>query len=122
MTGTGAWIGLALIVILLVAANKLMKRYGRLGQASQELKELALKQREGRSVPEDLPSWEACLQKLKSYPSDYNRLELEIQFLEAFALYLTQHYPSDARLPELQAAGGYRKDTIWGVKIQRKDQ
>ena len=122
MTGWMAWLGAALLVLILAVVNKRVKRSGPLGKAADGLRQLVLKQREGRSTPEDLPLWEASLDRLAAYPSEYNELNAELRFLDAFAQFLGTHYPSDERIPSLQAAGSYRKDTIWGVKIHREDR
>lgn len=122
MTGWMVWLGAALLVLILAVVNRRLKRSGPLGKAADGLRELVLKQREGRSTPNDLPLWEVSLDRLEAYPSEYNELNVELRFLEAFAQFLAQHYPSDERIPAYQAAGSYRKDTIWGVKIPREDR
>ncbi|OXM82732.1 hypothetical protein [Paenibacillus rigui] len=122
MNGIWAWLGLALLIGAGVAVNRLVKSSGPLGQAAAGLRHLVGQQLQGQSTPEDLPLWEKHLAALDQYPSDYNKLNLEIRFIQIFAQYLEQHYPSDERIPAWLEAGSYRKDTVWGIKINRQDE
>jgi hypothetical protein len=122
MTGLWVWIGFAVLITGLVVLNRIYKQSGRLGKSVVGLRQLVEKQHKGLSVSSDLSDWEMHQEGLEGYPSEYNRLNQEIQFILAFGQFLEQHYPSDERIDRLKASGSFRKDTIWGVKINRQDK
>ncbi|MNO19841.1 hypothetical protein D3C76_95790 [compost metagenome] len=111
------WVGLALVVALLTFLNQKQVYSFGVKQAYRELRELTDKLRSGQSEDADLDRWEKALAEMNKHPNEFNKLEAEIGLRRAFVAYLEQHYPQDPRLPELQEAAAYQKDSVWGIKI-----
>lgn len=86
-------------------------------KAYRELRELTAKVRTGQSEAADLEGWETSLAEMEKHPNEFNKLENEIGLRRAFVQYLERHYPQDARLPDMQEAAAYQKDSVWGIKI-----
>ncbi|OMF26339.1 hypothetical protein BK132_19010 [Paenibacillus sp. FSL H8-0259] len=111
------WIGLALLVALLTFLNQKQVYSSKVKKAYRELRELTAKVRTGQSEAADLEGWETSLAEMEKHPNEFNKLENEIGLRRAFVQYLERHYPQDARLPDLQEAAAYQKDSVWGIKI-----
>ncbi|MCL6602490.1 MAG: hypothetical protein K6T94_06385 [Paenibacillus sp.] len=111
------WIGLAVIVIALTFLNQKQLYSSKVKVAYRELRVLSEKARNGESSLEDLPKWESNLAEMEKHPNEYNKLEFELGLRRAFVMYLERHYPQDQRLPDLQEAAAYHKDTVWGIKM-----
>ncbi|WP_342547234.1 hypothetical protein NST69_22945 [Paenibacillus sp. FSL P2-0089] len=111
------WVGLALLVALLTFMNQKQVYSSKVKRAYRELRMLAEKVRAEQSETGDLESWEASLAEMEKHPNEFNKLDKEIGLRQAFVQYLERHYPQDTRLPELQEAAAYRKDSVWGIKI-----
>ncbi|MHA6530378.1 hypothetical protein [Paenibacillus sp. BAC0078] len=111
------WGGLALLVALLTFLNQKQVYSSRVKRAYRELRELAGKVRSGQSEATDLNIWEAAMAEMDKHPNEFNKLEAEIGLRRAFVMYLERHYPQDTRLPDLQEAAAYQKDSVWGIKI-----
>ncbi|MFC0213731.1 hypothetical protein ACFFK0_14900 [Paenibacillus chartarius] len=110
-------IGIALAVLLLLRAK--LKAASPSGRAAAELKRLTEAYNGHADSPQDLPSWKEALSVMERYPSDYNKLNGEISFVQAFVAYLEKHYPEDAGLQSLRQHAHYRKDSIWGITVKR---
>jgi len=111
------WGGLAVVVIALTFLNQKQMYSSKVKRAYRELRILADKVRNGQSTPQELPLWEAGLAEMEKHPNEYNKLDYEIGLRRAFVLYLEHHFPQDPRLPDLQEAAAYQKDSVWGIKI-----
>jgi hypothetical protein len=111
------WVGLAFIVALLTFLNQKQVYSAKVKKAYRELRELAVKVRAEQSEAADLVGWEASLAEMEKHPNEFNKLENEIGLRRAFVQYLERHYPQDARLPDLQEAAAYQKDSVWGIKM-----
>ena len=111
------WIGLAVVVIALTFLNQKQLYSSKVKRAYHELRELTEKVKNGQSTPEELPKWENSLAEMEKHPNEYNKLEFEIGLRRAFVMYLERHYPQDNRLPDLQEAAAFQKDTVWGIKM-----
>jgi hypothetical protein len=111
------WVGLALLVALLTFLNQKQVYSSKVKKAYRELRELTAKVRTGQSEAADLEGWETSLAEMEKHPNEFNKLENEIGLRRAFVQYLERHYPQDARLPDLQEAAAYQKDSVWGIKI-----
>ncbi|AIQ43079.1 hypothetical protein MKZ24_12810 [Paenibacillus sp. FSL R7-0297] len=111
------WVGLALLVALLTFLNQKQVYSSKVKKAYRELRELTAKVRTGQSEAADLEAWETSLAEMEKHPNEFNKLENEIGLRRAFVQYLERHYPQDARLPDLQEAAAYHKDSVWGIKI-----
>jgi hypothetical protein len=111
------WVGLALLVALLTFLNQKQVYSSKVKRAYRELRELTAKVRTGQSEAADLEGWETSLAEMEKHPNEFNKLENEIGLRRAFVQYLERHYPQDARLPDLQEAAAYQKDSVWGIKI-----
>lgn len=111
------WVGLALLVALLTFLNQKQVYSSKIKKAYRELRELTTKVRTGQSEAADLEGWETSLAEMEKHPNEFNKLENEIGLRRAFVQYLERHYPQDARLPDLQEAAAYQKDSVWGIKI-----
>ncbi|WP_433945719.1 hypothetical protein [Paenibacillus sp. SN-8-1] len=111
------WIVIIILFVLLILFNNKQLVSARIRRIYKEIHLLADRVETGHSSKDDLPEWERCLAYLEARPNEFNKLELEIGLRARFTSYLERHYPHDPRLPELQAAAGYRKDTIWGMKM-----
>jgi hypothetical protein len=108
----------AALVILMVLRTK-QQTSSPSGKAGAELKRLSEAFHNQADSPEDLAAWEQALAVMERHPSDYNKLNEEIRFVQAFAGYLERHHPEDARLETLRQYAHYRKDSIWGIPIKR---
>lgn len=113
------WLGFALVIALLMLLNRKQHYSKTVRSARSGLSELAEKFRNGRSEERDLEKWEQYLAQLEAHPNEYNRLDSEIGLRQAFAGYLEKHYPHDGRLPDWKEAAAWKKDSIWGFKIDR---
>ncbi|WP_410514424.1 hypothetical protein PaeBR_08545 [Paenibacillus sp. BR2-3] len=111
------WIGLAVVVIALTFLNQKQLYSSKVKRAYRELRILSKKVRNGQSAPEDLSMWEVSLAEMEKHPNEYNKLEYEIGLRRAFVMYLERHYPQDVRVPNLQEAAAYQKDSVWGIKM-----
>ncbi|MNB73641.1 hypothetical protein D3C75_202510 [compost metagenome] len=111
------WAGLVLLVALLTFLNHKQIYSSKVKRAYRELRGLAESVSEGRSVPEELEKWEQAIEELEKQPNEYNKLDAEIGLRRVFVMYLEQHYPQDRRLPGLQEAAAYVKDSVWGLKL-----
>ncbi|MCZ8519936.1 MULTISPECIES: hypothetical protein [Paenibacillus] len=117
MNDSLVWLAFAAACIVFYLINRIYRRSGRLGQAVRELQRLTGRVRQEEASSEDLAEWNRWLQALEAYPSDYNRLNQDIDFTGAFTAYLQAHAPHDPRLPALEEAARHPKDTIWGIRI-----
>ncbi|MBB3113881.1 hypothetical protein FHS18_005996 [Paenibacillus phyllosphaerae] len=115
----GLLLGCVIVLLIIWLLRVKYVKYGGAGQAAKELRLLTSSQREGSSTPEDLPRWEDSQRRMENYLSEYNKLNMEIRFTEAFLFYLEQHYPADPRVGILQESAAHRKDSIWGFKVNR---
>ncbi|GIP54566.1 MULTISPECIES: hypothetical protein [Paenibacillus] len=113
------WILLFLAIVGLGWLSHKHRYSGKVRTAYRELKELAAKTRENKSVAGDLVLWESGLKELERHPNEYNLLDQEIGLRETFLTYLVKHYPQDGRLEQLRAATQYSKDDVWGMKVRR---
>ncbi|KGE18197.1 hypothetical protein PWYN_27080 [Paenibacillus wynnii] len=111
------WIGLAVVVIALTFLNQKQLYSSKVKRAYRELRVLADHARNGQSTIEELPKWEANLAEMEKHPNEYNKLEYEVGLRRTFVMYLERHYPQDERLPDLQEAAAYQKDSVWGIKM-----
>ncbi|AIQ60298.1 hypothetical protein [Paenibacillus borealis] len=111
------WVGLALLVALLTFLNQKQVYSSKVKKAYRELRELAAKVRAEQSEAADLAGWETSLAEMEKHPNEFNKLDNEIGLRRAFVQYLERHYPRDARLPDLQEAAAYQKDSVWGIKM-----
>lgn len=118
MEHIGAWILFFLLIVVLGLFNRKFKYSAKLRESYEELTSLADRTRKGRTTKADLARWDAALARLEKHPSEYNKLDQEIRLREAYVQYLEQHYPEDERLPKLREAAGFRKDSVWGIKIK----
>ncbi|ANE45183.1 hypothetical protein SY83_01245 [Paenibacillus swuensis] len=119
--GQGLWLMAAAVVLGAFLLTQMYRSSGKLGAARRELTRLTEKQKAGQGTPEDRAAWELHRTALRNHPSEYNKLNMEIQFEEAFLRYLEQFHPDDSGLAALRLTAGYRKDTLWGFKVNRKD-
>lgn len=113
------WILFILIIALLGWLNQKHKYSSKVKTAYRELRDLAERTREGRSEAADLAVWETRMKELEAHPNEFNKLDQEIGLREAFVLFLEKHAPEDERLEKLRESAGFRKDTVWGMKIRR---
>ncbi|MFD2611227.1 hypothetical protein [Paenibacillus gansuensis] len=120
MTGELAWGLLAAVLAAGFFLRMKLRNYGELGRARKGLRLLTQRQLTGISDAADLPMWDHHQAVLKKHPSEYNQLNMEIQFELAYLAFLEQHVPEDSRIEVLKATAGYRKDTIWGFKVNHK--
>ncbi|QUL53652.1 hypothetical protein KDC22_25305 [Paenibacillus tritici] len=111
------WAGLALLVALLTFLNQKQVYSSRVKKAYRELRELTVKVRAEQSEAADLERWESSLAEMEKHPNEFNKLEQEIGLRRAFVQYLERHHPQDSRLPGLQEAAAYQKDSVWGIKM-----
>ncbi|KAI7258635.1 hypothetical protein KC345_g10516 [Hortaea werneckii] len=111
------WVGLALLVALLTFLNQKQVYSSRVKKAYRELRLLAGKVRADQSESADLEGWETSLAEMEKHPNEFNKLDNEIGLRRAFVQYLERHYPQDNRLPDLQEAASYQKDSVWGIKM-----
>jgi hypothetical protein len=119
MLGIWVWLGLAAGLAIIVVLRQRWKLRGPIGTAASELRRLCDALRSATDASSDLPDWERARTALERYPSDYNKLNGEIEFVDAFTAYLERHFPNDPRLESLRMAKSYRKSSIWGFNIRR---
>ncbi|MDU4694799.1 MAG: hypothetical protein E6Y08_03215 [Paenibacillus sp.] len=117
MEHIGAWIIFFLVIVGLGVFNRKFKYSAKLRESYEELTQLADRTRKGRTTKADLARWDAALARLEKHPSEYNKLDQDIRLREAYVHYLERHYPEDERLPVLREAAGFRKDSVWGMKM-----
>ncbi|MNH93468.1 hypothetical protein D3C73_460700 [compost metagenome] len=111
------WIVIIILFVMLILFNNKQLLSATVRHTYKGIYSLADRVETGQSSEEDLPEWERYLAFLEARPNEFNKLELEIGLRAKFASYLERHYPHDPRLPNLQAVAVYRKDTIWGMKM-----
>lgn len=107
----------ALIALMLFRSK--WKSSSPAGQAGAELRRLTEAYNSNGGSAVDLAAWEQALAVMEQHPSDYNKLNGDIQFVLAFTGYLEKHFPEDERLEGLRQHAHYRKDSIWGIPIKR---